>query len=138
MPKANFYLLKDSDEAARRRFACRLAEQQTRQGQRVFLLTSSAEAAHELDQLLWSYTPESFLPHALSGDDHSQVAVVVGHENRRDFGCVLNLGDTIVSDYPGLTAVAEFILNDETAKAASRSRWNSYKQLGYELQLHQL
>ena len=138
MPKANFYLLKDNDEAARRRFACRLAEQQTRQGQKVFLLTTTPQDAQELDQLLWSYTAESFLPHATSEGDTSKVAVVVGHQNRKDFGCVLNLSDNIVNAYPGFTAVAEFILNDENAKALSRARWNSYKQLGYELQLHQL
>lgn len=138
MPKANFYLLKDSDEAGRRRFACRLAEQQTRQGQRVFVLTSSAEAAQELDQLLWSFTPESFLPHALSDAATGDLAVVIGHQGRKDFGCVLNLSDNIIAEYPGITAVAEFILNDEGAKALSRARWNSYKQLGYELQLHQL
>lgn len=138
MPKVNFYLLKDSDEAARRRFACRLAEQQTKQGQRVFLLAASQPDAQELDQLLWSYTPESFLPHAMSDADTSDVAVVVGHQSRQDFGCVLNLSDAMVREYPGLSAVAEFVLNEETAKARSRSQWNSYKQLGFELQLHQL
>ncbi len=138
MPKVNFYLLKESDEAARRRFACRLAEQQTKQGQRVFLLTASQQDAQEMDQLLWSYTPESFLPHALSDANTSNVGVVVGYQARKDFGCVLNLSDTMISEYPGLSAVAEFILNDDSAKARSRTRWNSYKQLGYELQLHQL
>ncbi len=140
MAKVNFYLLKQNTDTARAVLCCKLAEQQMRQGQRVFVLTASMDAAQELDHLLWSYTAESFLPHALAGDaEASAAAVVIGHGTvPADIGCVLNLGDTPVAITDGVSAVAEFILNDEQAKAASRQRWNHYKQLGCELQLHQL
>jgi DNA polymerase III subunit chi len=140
MPKVNFYLLKDSDEAARRRFACRLAEQQTKQGQRVYLLATSQAEALELDQLLWSFAPESFVPHALvsTAEATTSVPALIGYAPRPDMACVLNLSDAAVSEYAGLSTIAEFVLNADDAKAHSRTRWNHYKQLGFELQLHQL
>ncbi len=139
--KVNFYLLKQDSEQARRALACRLAEQQTKQGQKICILTDSLEAAQQVDQLLWSYTPESFLPHALHDDPAAaQVPVVIhqGTEAPSGTTCILNLGTEAPLSQPSLTAIAEFVLNDDESKARSRTRWNLYKQLGYELQHHQL
>lgn len=139
--KVNFYLLKQDTEQARRLLACRLAEQQARQGQRICILTDSPEAAQEVDQLLWSYTPDSFLPHALAGDAAAaQVQIVVGHGTEAPAGttCILNLGQEAPLNQPSLAAIAEFVLSDDDAKTRSRARWNLYKQLGYELQHHAL
>ncbi|MGV3592023.1 MAG: DNA polymerase III subunit chi [Gammaproteobacteria bacterium] len=139
--KANFYLLKQADAHACRLLACRLAEQQAKQGQRVCLLADTPEAAQELDQLLWTFTPESFVPHALAGDPAaSTLPVVVTHGNEAPAGttCILNLGSEAPMNQPTLNAIAEFVPNEDDAKARSRARWNLYKQLGYELQHHQV
>lgn len=139
--KANFYLLKQDTEQARRLLACRLAEQQMKQGQRVCVLTDTPEQAQELDQLLWSFTPESFVPHALADDPAAaSLPVVVAYGNEAPAGttCILNLGSEAPLNQPTLVAIAEFVPNDEEAKARSRARWALYKQLGYELQHHQL
>ena len=141
MAKVNFYLLKQNSAQALQALACRLAEQQSKYGQRVFILTDSQQTAREMDQLLWSFTSDSFVPHALATDENAAKAhVVIGHTAAvpASSTCVLNLGDSPVADQDGLAAIAEFILNDEQAKADSRVRWNHYKQLGFELQLHQL
>lgn len=139
--KANFYLLKQDSEQARRLLACRLAEQQLKQGQRICILTDSAEAAQELDQLLWSYSAESFVPHArVDAAEAAAVPVTIGVGSEAPAGttCILNLGSEAPLNQPTLTAIAEFVLNDAESKARSRARWNLYKQLGYELQHHQL
>lgn len=139
--KANFYLLKQNTEQARRLLACRLAEQQAKQGQRVCILADTPDAAQEIDQLLWSFTPESFLPHALADDPAAAtLPVLIAHGNAAPAGttCILNLGSEAPLNQPTLNAIAEFVANDADAKARSRARWNLYKQLGYELQHHQL
>ena len=140
MPKVNFYLLKQTSDAARAALACKLAEQQMRLGQRVYLQAQSEDAAYELDHLLWSFMPESFVPHALTDDAAAESAsVVIGAGAIPPATtCVLNLAEGPVKATELLGAIAEFILNDDDAKANSRVRWNHYKQLGYELQLHQL
>lgn len=141
MPKVNFYLLRQTSEQARNLLACKLAEQQSRQGQRVYIRLDSTTEASEMDQLLWRFTPESFMPHALCTDNvAADTAVLLGHEALppSSTSCLLNLSSEPAQIHAGITAIAEFVLNDEEAKARSRTRWNSYKQLGYELQLHQL
>jgi DNA polymerase-3 subunit chi len=141
MTKVNFYLLKQDDAQACKLLACRLAEQQYRQGQRIYLLAASESEARELDQLLWGFAAESFVPHALAGAaDAATASVIVGHANQvpPDATCVLNLGNEPPLGHAGLAAIAEFVPNEEQAKARSRALWGIYKQLGYELQHHQL
>jgi DNA polymerase-3 subunit chi len=141
MAKVNFYLLKQDNEQARWMLACRLAEQQAKLGQQVYILTGSQDDAQQVDQLLWTFTPESFVPHALvDADGAAAVPVKIGHDTQAPTGttCVLNLGSEPPLSQPSLTAIAEFVANDDEAKARSRTLWNIYKQLGYELQHHQL
>jgi DNA polymerase-3 subunit chi len=141
MTRVNFYLLKQNSEQARGALACRLAEQQAKQGQQVYILTGSPEQAQDMDQLLWSFTPESFVPHVLAGAAAApQTRITIGHDTQAPAGttCVLNLGSEPPLSQPGLAAIAEFVLNDDGAKTRSRVLWGIYKQLGYELQHHQL
>lgn len=140
MPKVNFYLLKDKSEEARRLFACRLAEQLTRQGMPVQFAVDTDDDAKDLDKLLWSYAPESFLPHALlSSASAKDVSVLIGTGSQElRASTLLNLIDDIPPQHASCTTIAEFIRNDDEAKARSRQQWQQYKQLGYELQLHQL
>lgn len=141
MPKVNFYLLKQSTMEARRLLACKLVEQLSRQGQRVYVLLRSAEEAGELDQLLWSYTPESFVPHVLIDDaPTAQAGVLLGTQPQPPAGvaCLINLADELAASHAAVTTIAEFVLNDTESKARGRALWNAYKELGCELQHHQL
>ena len=140
MPKVNFYLMKQSDEQARSMLACLLAEKLYRQNRRVHVHLASSEAAREFDQLLWTFSTDSFIPHALCTDPAQTTApVVIGWDNHPAASAdLLNLADALPSNHARLDTIAEFVVNDEHAKAQSRQLWNIYKQLGYELQLHQL
>ena len=141
MPKANFYLLKHNTQDAKHGLACRLAEQQYKQGQRVYLHTNNADHSAALDQWLWQYSPESFLPHTQHNDALApQVAILIGHGQAppADIDCILNLSDQPLPATCITAAVAEFILNEETNKARGRQLWQQYKQRGWQLQHHTL
>ena len=141
MPKVNFYLLKERDEQARSMLACRLAEKLYKQNRGVHVQVGSDEAAREFDQLLWSFNASSFVPHVMDNDALQAVAAVTissGNSNSRVNGNLLNLTDAIPYNHAQLDTIAEFVVNDEQAKAQGRQLWNTYKQLGYELQMHQL
>lgn len=141
MPKVNFYLLKQSTVQARQLLACKLAEQLSRQGQRVYMLLRSADELAELDQLLWSFSAESFVPHATATDAAAtHVGVLLGTvpQAPAGFACLLNLTGELVARHASVATIAEFVLNDSDSKARGRALWNAYKELGCELQHHQL
>jgi DNA polymerase-3 subunit chi len=120
--------------------ACRLAEKLYRQNRHVHVQVASDEAAREFDQLLWSFNTSSFIPHVINTDKQPAAATVTIGLARHSAatGDLLNLTDSLPPDHALLDTIAEFVVNDTEAKAQSRQLWNTYKQLGYELQLHQL
>jgi DNA polymerase-3 subunit chi len=140
MPKVNFYLMKQSIETARSVLACRLAERLYKQNRHVHVHLTSSETAQEFDQLLWTFSVESFVPHTLCNDQARQAAtVMIGWDQHAPAnGDLINLTDALPPNHGQLDMIAELVVNDGLAKAQSRQLWNTYKQLGYELQHHQL
>lgn len=64
--------------------AGRLAAFHMQKGRRVLILARDQAQAKELDQGLWSYEPDSFLPHALAGGQDQAdepVLIVTGPAN---------------------------------------------------------
>jgi DNA polymerase-3 subunit chi len=136
--KVNFYLLKQDSLQARTALACKLTDQLHKQGRPVQVLTDSEEAARDLDALLWQHPAEGFLPHALATENAGTTVTLCWPGRTRPGGYLLNLTDGIPDHHADADSIAEFVINDDDAKARSREKWNFYKNLGYELQHHQL
>ena len=141
MTKVDFYLLPASGNA-RELFACRLTEKAYRLGHRVYLLAPDRPAALELDELLWTFSQGSFVPHAIvstatPADDHP---VLIGHEEPPPaFGEVLvNLAAEIPPWFGRFARVAELVGADDAARASGRERYRFYRERGYPLDTHTL
>ena len=65
--RVDFYLLDRSDVESKLLCACKVAGKAYQQGLKVFIRASDLEQARQLDRLLWSYHPASFVPHQLAG-----------------------------------------------------------------------
>jgi DNA polymerase-3 subunit chi len=132
--RVNFYSLRHDDTEARLQFACRLCEQLWRQGHALCMLTQDEDEARAFDQLLWTFSPESFVPHALYSDAPENCPVLIDwNPTRFNGGSLLNLSDALPPQHESFDSIAEFIFNNEEAKALSRRKWASYKQWGHEL-----
>ena len=141
MTKVDFYLLDDSSDS-RERFACRLTDKAWRLGYRVYLLVPDKPAAHELDELLWTFSQGSFVPHAVcekeaDADIHP---VLIGHAEPP-----AALSDVLISLSPEVPAwfsrfarVAELVGTTGDDKARARDRFRFYRERGYPLETHNL
>lgn len=139
MARVNFYLLRHDDAHARLLLACRLSEQLLRQGRGVRVLASSEDEARTFDQLLWSFSAESFVPHALRNEAPADCPVLIDWDPAAfNDGNLLNLTAALPPQHASLDSIAEFVLGNDEAKALSRRKWNAYKQHGHELQHHQI
>lgn len=58
----------------------RIAERILKGGGRLLIVASDEGVRSQLDQLLWTYSPESFLPHGVTGgeDDARQLVLIGG------------------------------------------------------------
>ena len=64
LTKVDFYILPSADPAARLDFACKLTDKAWRLGHRVYLHCSDAAQRQDLDERLWCFKGESFVPHS--------------------------------------------------------------------------
>lgn len=142
MTKVDFYLLgNNGGNGARERLACRLVEKAFRLGHRVYLLAPDKPAVAELDELLWTYSQGSFVPHAiLNGTDLDSHPVWIGHDEPP-----AGLNDVLVSLAPEVplwfdrfARVAEPVGADETGKAQARERFRFYREHGAPPDTHAL
>ena len=137
MTEIDFYVLADADPRRRELLACRLAEKAWGLGHRVFI--HAPEQAHALDDLLWTFRDDAFLPHALADDDmYAPVVIGDGDEPMDSRYLLLNLSPSVPAFFSRFERVAE-IVNDEAAiREAGRERFRFYRDRGYSLRTHKL
>lgn len=145
MAQVDFYSISQTEEFDRLVFACRLTEKAMGQGLKIYIHTDSEQAAQEMDDLLWSFKPESFIPHAIVGIDDElladeEVPVFIGclPEFPGKADLLINLGKDIPAFHGSFARIAEIVPNQEAAKANLREHWQAYKDAGYQLDHHKL
>ncbi|RJF84949.1 DNA polymerase III subunit chi [Azospirillum cavernae] len=104
---------------------------------RAVVLAASPERVDALNQLLWTYDPNSFLPHGAARDgfaDKQPIWLTAEDENPNN-ATVLVVVDGSVSDrMDGFDLVCDlFDGNDEDAVLAARDRWKTCKAAGHGL-----
>ena len=142
-PKVDFYTLGEPDRRARLVTACRLAEKAYEQGLRVAVRTTSAAETAEFDELLWTFSDRSFVPHVVWPAEPDAVAatpVLVGSsslpQSHRDV--LINLAPDAPADFSAYARVCEVVGGDEDARKAGRHRWRTYRDAGCAPEAHPL
>jgi DNA polymerase III subunit chi len=114
-----------------------LLEKTLERGWRAVVMAGSLERVEALTQHLWLYRADSFLPHGNAKDgEGEQQPVWLSVEDERPNGAeILFLTDGALTTRAGEYArVCEiFDGNDESAVAAARERWKTYKAEGHDL-----
>lgn len=136
MTRISFYILKGSEEHNRQVFACRLAEKAFYQGKQVYIHTESPEQAEQINQALWSFRADSFVPHqSVNIANHNDCSVLIGHDSSppKLMDLLINLSSEHPMFFSQFERVAEFVNDDENIKNAGRERYRFYQHRGYEL-----
>lgn len=139
MSKINFYLLNDGQSTEQYVFACRLCEKILSQKLKTYIHTDTQEQAQYLDDLLWSYRPESFLPHCMVDIELDEdVSIVIGYADKflEKSDVLINLSQDIPEFHTNFSRIVEIIPSDDEAKAQGRLRWKLYKDAGNEIEAH--
>ncbi len=139
MTRVDFYILEDNAADARQHFACRLAEKAWQQGNKVYIHTGDPTLSSRLDDMLWSFSQGSFVPHGLDNDPAADEADIhIGHsdEPRHHDEVLINLGNEVPLFFSRFKRVAEVIDPDETSRKYGRDRFRFYRERGYSLESH--
>ncbi|AFC86778.1 DNA polymerase III subunit chi [Frateuria aurantia] len=140
MARADFYLIdKPRFRDQPLLLVCELARRAYASQQPTLILVRDEAQAEALDELLWAFDEDAFIPHQLAGDaDDASTAVliVLPGTTTPDRPLIINLRDEIAGgDYQ---RVLEVIAADPAERDGSRQRWRQYQALGLELAKHDM
>ncbi len=142
MSRVDFYILAGTGEPSRHNFACRLAEKAYRLKHTVHIHTANQQQAELFDKLLWTYRDGSFVPHELLGvaGRHTSAPVTIGFDEKGVGGqdLLINLTDEVPEMADSFPRVAELVTSDEPSRRISRKRYVHYRELGADLETHNI
>ena len=141
MPRADFYLI------AKPRFlddplllVCELTRRAFDSGQPTLILVRDMAQAELLDERLWEFDENAYLPHQIAGldeeDEETPILLVLPETAVPDRPLIINLRD---EPFRGTcTRVLEVVPADPAAREPLRARWRDYQARGFELAKHDM
>lgn len=106
-------------------------------GRRIVVRTADKNAAEALNDLLWIYKPDSFLPHGCAKDGHAEhqpIWLTPDNDNPNAADILVLTKDCRVDDIESYTLCCDiFDGNDEIALSAARQRWKLALDAGHAL-----
>jgi DNA polymerase III subunit chi len=135
MTRIDFYQIDGPEPPLQ--FTCRLVEKIYRQGLQVYVHTSGLEVATELDELLWTFRPDRFIPHSLLlAPEEAPVRIGFGPEPANHQEVLVNLSPAVPEFFSRYDRVTEVVPLEPTARAAARDHYKYYQDRGYSLKYH--
>jgi len=133
MTRIEFYVLPDSTTAGRTRAACQLAAKGWQHDLPVFIRCQDESQCAEMDDLLWGFRAERFIPHELFDED-PQAPVVIGLEQAPAIGqgLLINLAPTLSPHTDGFSRVIEIVNQQPELLTVCRENFRLYRQRGYD------
>lgn len=141
MTRVDFYILDDSDETRRQSLVCRLVEKAWRLGNRIWIHASDDGHASTLDDLLWTFSQGSFIPHERADGEWDRACpVIIGDTPPADdIRHLLVNESTQVPDFCAhFERIAEVVNQSDAVRQAGRSRYTRYRDHGYDLHHHRM
>lgn len=144
MTQVDFYILASDSDEARLALACKIVDKATQLDHHVFIHSSSDGEAQQLDELLWTFSQGSFIPHrVVRGEVASPPLepVLIGVNQQPAPGrwnVLINLAAEVPEFFSQYERVAEVVDANPVRREQSRERYRFYRDRGYKLNTHQV
>ncbi|MCE1162661.1 MAG: DNA polymerase III subunit chi [Thiomonas sp.] len=118
------------------RYVCGLLRTATQRGARLLVAAPQPFLA-ELDPLLWTFQPGSFVPHVWQDDPlvEKTPVILASQPDLRRLGhlnALVNLGPDLVEGWESLDRVIELVSENGPDKPAARERLRAYRAAGVD------
>lgn len=142
MPIVEFHILSEAGDIARIRYACRLVDAAYAQSRRVFIQVSDGNEAQKVDDTLWTFRDQAFIPHEIATAEsptHPRIMALIGTSAPDSFSKqLINVGATVPAKLESLERIIEVVDGDEQHKRQARERYKQYREQGCTLETKNL
>ncbi len=107
----------------------------------VLIYVSDPAIADELDRMLWTHPPLSFIPHCRDANPLAPLTpVLIGTQADAlsSADIIINLSDELPPIFGRFTRLMEIVTDEEPDLGLARERYRHYKNCGYALVNHNL
>ena len=141
MPRADFYLIdKPRFREQPLLLVCELAKRGYAANLSILVLARDAAQAEAIDDLMWSFDPDEYLPHQIAGmdegDDDTPILIATPDMDIPARPMLINLRDGAPNG--SFDRVLEVVPADPSARGPLRERWKHYQSLGFEVNKHDM
>ncbi len=148
--RVDFYVLNGKAPRERWKVGCRLAEKAYLLDMTVVMLSETGADAEAIDELLWTFSERSFVPHELrravqpppgAGEPPAADAPVQVTPDLDSIGpadLLVNLSARLPGRLDRFKRIAEIIDGDDDRRRLGRERFKAYRELKLPVETHQL
>ena len=144
MTQIDFYVLEADSDEARLMLACKIVDKATQLDHHVYVHATSDDQARKLDELLWTFSQNSFIPHRVVRETPTEAPrepVLIGLNDEPAPGrwdVLVNLALDVPEFFSRYERVAEVVDGNAERRERSRQRYRFYRDRGYKLNTHQV
>jgi DNA polymerase-3 subunit chi len=135
MPRADFYLIaKPRFRSDPTLLVCELAKRAYAAELPTLILVRTLEDAEALDDKLWAFEPDAYIPHQIAGqedDDATPILIVPPGAATPERALIINLRDECAQGE--FDSVKEVVPADPAEREGSRERWAEYRRRGFDV-----
>lgn len=123
-------------------YTCRLVRKARAQraDSHIVILAPDRRMLEVIDQALWTFSAQDFLPHAEVTDPLAKQSPIVLTDDDQaalpHHDILVNLSGTIPAHFAQFERMVEIVSNDASDISAGRERYAHYRQRGYALNHH--
>lgn len=141
MKRVDLYLLKSNAYSDQIDFCCRLTEKAFALKQTIHILTEDNLQSDALNEALWAFKAESFLPHGLGQKNHAEFPITIDSEAleendevRRNL--LILLSTKLKGEVKNFDRMCVIVPNRENEIQQARLQYKHLKQQGIEVFIH--
>ncbi|MBD2858170.1 DNA polymerase III subunit chi [Spongiibacter sp. KMU-158] len=139
MTRIDFYILSSAEQHTAWLYCCRLVQKAWQHGHQVFICCEDDASCQAVNDLLWTFRPDSFLPHSLASEAGKTTdTICIGTANQLGEHCdvLVNLCRETPPQFSRFKRLSEIVFQQPEWLNASRQRYSAYQQRGYPLHKH--
>ena len=140
--RVDFYILEGPSATARLKLACKLTEKAYLASQRVLVWHTDSAELKVFDDMLWTFSDGSFVPHeplaAAAAPEGAPVLLSAGTPPSANVDIIINLAPDLPPCLSQTRRVAEIIDGDDARRRTGRARFKAYRDLGVQPASHNI
>lgn len=133
-----FYVLSTEDAGSRTRFVAKLVNKIWQQHRHCDICCQSQTELTALDEAIWQYKPEAFIPHAIAQAQPAPIQLWLQQVSAPCEDVLLNLHPDFQNQFQQYQRTIEVLDQSPALIQRGRDRWKQYKSLGFEPILHKI